>query len=216
MCGAKTKLINNMCLDCYFKTIKIDLPKSIKIFACPSCDAINVKGFWIKAEEDHDFYLIQAIIDKLKLPQNIELEDVEILQHGKEGRVQLNLSIEGKRFSIVKPIEIYIEDKLCDIDAKRKRQAYEGILQLRTTKNVRDFFAKIHKILEPFSQSILKAEELPTGANFYFLEVNAMRQALAQIKKHMKLTVKESYKEYGWEQTKNKPKFKVTILAKIL
>lgn len=215
VCGnQKTKLINNTCIDCYFKTIKINVPKSASIFACPSCDSINLKGFWVKADEDHDFYLTQAIIDKLKLPAGVELEDIEILQLGKEGQVQLNLSVEGKRFSVIKPIELYVEDRLCDVDARRKREAYEGILQLRTSKDVHDFLAKLSKVIEPFSSNILRAEEVRDGVNIYFIDVTIMRQALAEIRKHIKLQTKESYEEYSWDKTKNRPKYKVTISAR--
>jgi NMD protein affecting ribosome stability and mRNA decay len=214
-CGSqKTKLINNTCIDCYFKTIKIGLPKSANIFACPSCDAVNVKGFWIKADEDHDFYLTQTIIDKLKLPAGVELEDIEILQLGKEGVVQMNLNLEGKRFSVTKPIELYVEDRLCDVDAKRKREAYEGTLQLRTDGDVHDFLAKIGNLIAPFSSNILKAEEVRTGADFYFIEVSTMRQALTEIRKHIKLTTKESYEEYSWDKSKDRPKYRVTISAR--
>jgi NMD protein affecting ribosome stability and mRNA decay len=214
-CGSqKTKLINNTCIDCYFKTIRIDVPKSAKISACPSCDSVNLKGFWVKADEEHDFYLTQAIIDKLKLPSGVELEDIEIIQTGKEGVVQLNLSVEGKRFSVTKPIELYVEDRLCDVDAKRKREAYEGTLQLRTEKDVHDFLAKISKIIEPFSSNVLKAEEVRTGIDFYFIEVSTMRQALVEIKKHIKLKLKESYEEYSWDKSKDRPKYRVTISAR--
>lgn len=214
-CGnQKTKLINNTCIDCYFKTIRINVPKSVSIAACPVCDSINLKGFWIKAEEDHNFYLTQAIIDKLKLPSGVELEDIEILQRGKEGVVQLNLSVEGKRFSVTKSIELYVEDRLCDVDAKRKREAYEGTLQLRTDQDVHDFLAKVSKIMEPFSANILKAEEVRTGIDFYFIEVAVMRHALVEIKKHIKLATKESYEEYSWDKSKDRPKYRVTISAR--
>jgi NMD protein affecting ribosome stability and mRNA decay len=215
ICGnQKAKLIGSTCIDCYFKTIRIDVPKSVKISACPSCDAINVKGFWITAAEDHDFYLTQALIDKLKLPAGVELEDVEILQTGKEGIVQLNVDVEGKRFSVTKPIELYVEDRLCDVDAKRKREAYEGILQLRTEKDVHDFLAKVEKLIVPFSNNILKAEEAKQGADFYFIDIDIMRQALTEIKKHIKLKLKESYQEYSWDKSKDRPKYKVTISAR--
>lgn len=215
VCGSqKSKLIGNTCVDCYFKTIKINVPKSVSVSACPSCDSVNLKGFWVKAEESHDFYLTQAVIDKLKLPSSVELEDIEILQAGKEGLVQLNLSVEGKRFSVTKPIELYIADRLCDVDAKRKREAHEGTLQLRTEKDVHNFLAKVSKIIAPFSSNVLKAEEVRTGMDFYFIDIAVMRQALAEIRKHIKLQTKESYEEYSWDKTKNRPKYRVTISAR--
>jgi len=215
ICGnQKAKLIGSACVDCYFKTIRVDVPKSIKICVCPSCDAVNVKGFWITAAEDHDFYLTQALIDKLKMPAGVELEDIEILQTGKEGSVQLDLTVEGKRFTIAKPMELYVEDRLCDVDAKRKRDAYEGILQLRTEKDVHDFLAKIEKLIAPFANNILKAEEAKTGVDFYFIDTSIMRHALTEIKKHIKLEIKESFQEYSWDKSKDRPKYKVTISAR--
>lgn len=215
VCGSqKTKLINNTCIDCYFKTIQIDVPKSAKISACPACDSVNLKGFWVKADEEHDFYLTQAIIDKLKLPAGVELEDIEILQTGKEGLIQLNLNVEGKRFSIIKSIELYVEDRLCDVDAKRKREAYDGKLQLRTDKDVHDFLVKISELIAPFSNNVLKAEEVRTGIDFYFIEVDVMKQALVEIRKHFKLKIKESYEEYSWDKLKNRPKYRITISAR--
>ncbi len=215
VCGnEKTKLIGTICIDCYFKTIKIDLPKSVKIAVCPSCDSVNVKGFWIKADEEHDAYLIQALIDKLKLPPEVDLEDIEILQNGKEGSVQLNLNVEGKRFTIAKPIELYVEEVLCDTDAKRKRDAYEGILQLRTEKDVHLFMEKVNKLIAPFGHNILKAVEAKTGMDFYFIDVDVMRRALTDIKKHIKLKLKESFQEYSWDKNKDRPKYKITIAAR--
>jgi len=190
------------------------VPKSVKVSACPACDSVNLKGFWVKAEEDHDFYLTQALIDKLKLPSGIELEDVEILQSGKEGQIQLNLNLEGKRFTVTKPIELYVEERLCDVDAKRKREAYEGTLQLRTDGDVHLFMEKVNKLIVPFSHNILKAEEAKTGVDFYFIDVAVMRHALAEIRKHIKLKLKESFQEYSWDKSKDRPKYKVTISAR--
>lgn len=216
ICGnEKNKFVGNTCVDCYFKTIKIVMPKSVSIYACPICDAINIKGFWVKADEDHDFYLTQALLDKIKLPSELELEDIEILQTGKEGLIQLNLDVAGKRFSVTKQMELYVTDKLCDEDSKRKREAYEGILQLRTDKfNVHEFIEKVLPLLEPFSNNVLKTTEVRNGADFYFIDANIMRQALTGLKKRIKLEIKESFQEYSWDKSKDRPKYKVTILAK--
>jgi NMD protein affecting ribosome stability and mRNA decay len=216
VCGREqNRLVDGTCADCYFKSVEIRLPKEIEVQACPVCDSIRVKGFWVKSDEDHDNFLIQAIIDKIKLPTEVELEDIEILQRGKEGRIQINIDIAGKRFSIVKAVELHVTDKLCDEDSKRKREAYEGILQLRAENNPAGFIHATEKFLQPFSSNILKVEEQRNGADVYFLDKETMRQALSVIKKKFPLYIKESAKAYSWEKTKSRPKFKVTILARL-
>jgi NMD protein affecting ribosome stability and mRNA decay len=214
-CGNQaTKFVDNTCIDCYFKKISIVVPKEITILACPECDSVNVKGFWIKADEDHNFYLIQALIDKLKLPAGIELEDIEILQQGKEGVVQLSLNVNGKRFTVEKSIALYVEKRLCEVDAKRKRDAYEGILQVRTEKDVPKFLTKVNNLIGHLSHNFLKVEEMRQGADFYFIDANTMRQAATLLKKHMRLKLKESFAEYSWNKLKNRPKYKITISAR--
>jgi nonsense-mediated mRNA decay protein 3 len=215
-CGKEVnRLIDNVCSGCYFKAVEIGTPKEVVVDACPICDAIRVKGFWIKSDEDHDNFLIQAVIEKLKLPEEAELEDIEILQRGKEGSVQINISIGGKRFSVVKPIGLHITDKMCEEDSKRKREAYEGILQLRAEQNVESFVHSAEKVLGDFASNILKAEEQRNGIDVYFLDKETMRHALSVLKKRFNFYIKESAKAYSWEKTKSRPKFKVTILARL-
>jgi|GEM_PF-893837 len=216
VCGRERgKLVDKVCADCYFKSITIAMPKEISIQACPVCDAVRVKGFWIRSDEDHKNFLIQAIIEKLKLPQEVELEDIEILQEGKEGLVEISINIAGKRFTVTKSIELYVADQMCDEDAKRKREAYEGILQLRAEKDVHRFLTGAETILKRYSSNILKVEEQRLGADIFFLDKETMRSALNDLKRRFPLYMKESAKAYSWEKTKSRPKFKVTILARL-
>ena len=216
VCGKESaKLVDKVCVDCYFKSIKVEVPKHVSIQACPSCDAVHVKGFWIRSDEDHKNFLIQAFIDRLKLPKEVELEDVEILQEGANGQVQVNLSVAGKRFSIVRSVELYVRDGICDEDSKRKREAYTGILQLRAEKDVHSFLTGAENILKNYSSNILKVEEQRTGVDVYFLDKETMKQAVGQLKRKFNLYLKESAKAYSWEKTKSRPKFKVTILARL-
>lgn len=215
-CGREHKqLVGNVCADCYFKGLDIRLPAEIKVQACPACDAVLVNGFWIKSDEDHESYFMQSVIDKLKLPPEVELEDVEILQTGPTGDVQLNISIGGKRFSVAKRVALYVTDQLCDEDSNRKREAFEGILQLRAETDVHGFLTKAGNILKNYASNVLKIEEQRNGADVYFLNKETMRKALGELKKKFSLYMKESAKAYSWERTKNRPKYKLTILARL-
>ncbi|MEM2874080.1 MAG: NMD3-related protein [Candidatus Nanoarchaeia archaeon] len=215
VCGnQKSKFIDSTCLDCYFNSLQIEIPKAVTIYACPVCDAVKSKGLWHTAPEPHESYFIQTIAEKLKLPPHVELENIEILQQNKEGKIEIFLSIKGKRFSIVKPIKLYVVDKVCEADAKRKRQAYEGILQLRTQGNVHEFLNKTESSMKEFIDDILKINETRNGADVYFLDIEPMRHLAAKLKKRFNLYLKESAKVYGWDRTKNKPKYKITILAR--
>jgi NMD protein affecting ribosome stability and mRNA decay len=215
VCGREnSKFIDSTCVDCYFKTLKIDLPKSIVIYACPVCDAVKSEGLWHNAPESHNAYFVQNIVKKLKLPPHVELEDVEILQQGKEGEVEVSISIEGKRFSVVRPMEFYLTDQICELDSKRKREAYEGILQLRPKGNIHDFLDRIENELKFVADNILKTDENSKGVDIYFLDVTTMRHLVGQLKKRFNFYMKISAKEYSWDKTKNRPKYKVTILAR--
>ncbi|HKZ49723.1 MAG TPA: NMD3-related protein [Candidatus Nanoarchaeia archaeon] len=215
VCGKeKGKFVDKVCVDCYFKTVEIEVPKSIILQACPICDSIRVKGFWIKASEDHESFLVQAIVEKLKLPAEVELEDIEILQEGKEGSIQINLDVAGQRFSVAKAIGLYFSDRLCDDDSKRRREVHEGILQLRTEKDVHRFVSMALNVLKEYANNILKMEELRNGADVYFIDKETMNHAVSQLKRKFNLYVKVSAKAYSWEKTKSRPKFKLTILAK--
>lgn len=215
VCGREnSKFIGSTCVDCYFKTLEIDLPKSIVIYACPVCDAVKSEGLWHTAPEPHSAYFVQSIVKKLKLPPHVELEDIKILQQGKESEVEISISIEGKRFSIVKPIELYITDQICELDSKRKREAYEGILQLRPKGDVHEFLEKIANELKFVADNILKMDENRNGVDIYFLDATPMRHLVSQLKKRFKFYMKISAKEYSWDKPKNRPKYKITILAR--
>jgi NMD protein affecting ribosome stability and mRNA decay len=169
---------------------------------------------WHNAPDTHESYFVQAIVKKLKLPPHTELEDVEILQKGKEGEVEVSFSIEGKRFSIVRPIGLYVTDQICELDSKRKREAYEGILQLRPKENIHDFLNRIKDELKFAADNILKMDEVGNGVDIYFLDVTPMRHLITLLKKKFKFYLKESAKAYSWDKMQARPKFKITILAR--
>jgi NMD protein affecting ribosome stability and mRNA decay len=212
VCGKEGKsLIDSKCPECFFKSLKIDLPKKIILYACPICDAVFYNGIWYESPESHEEFFIKAILEKLKLPQGVELDDIKILQTGKEGRVELDLSIKGNRFTAVIPIELYITDKVCKTDAAKKRGAYEGILQLRgDLKKIESAIAQIP------TTNILEIENLRAGKDVYFLDVDSLRDAVAKLKHNFRIEIKQSAKAYSWDKTKNKPKYKITILARFL
>ncbi|MGB9675227.1 MAG: NMD3-related protein [Candidatus Nanoarchaeia archaeon] len=213
MCGIESEiLLNSLCPECFFKKIKIALPKEIVLYACPLCDAVLYKGIWYESYSQHEEFFIKEILDRLKLPAGVELDDIKILQEGEEGKVELDLSIAGKRFTTIIPIGLYITDKLCARDAAKGRKSYEGILQLRGD------LRKIDEIIGMLSSDkildeILEIKQSKHGADIYFITTEALRSSVALLKRKYKFRTKESSKAYSWDRSKNRPKYKITILA---
>ncbi|MEM4714289.1 MAG: NMD3-related protein [Candidatus Nanoarchaeia archaeon] len=215
ICGTESDiLIGSKCFDCYFKTAEIKFPKKIVLFACPYCDSIFYKGFWQKSTKSHEEYLIDLILEKTKLPANIKLENVQILQVGKEGVVEFSYSVGNKRFFLTKKIELYITDKVCPVDSAARRQSYEGVMQIRGKK---ENLLKIQELLKDFKNAILKIENIKNGFDVYFLRIENLNSMVNVLKKkRFAFKVKKSVTAYSWDKSKNRPKYKITMLINLV
>ena len=214
-CGKElAKLHEGMCADCHFDSGSVKLPRKITVQVCKNCDSVNWNGLWIKSEHPHEYYLHLAVLDRLDAPSEIEVENAKILQSDKEGRVELSLDILGRKFTQVLPVELYVIERKCLDCIQRSRLVHEATLQLRTTRGAEGFISAAMPAIERYKSNILKIEEQKNGADVYMSGKEPARHLASELKKQLKLTGRETFEEYSWNQMKNRPKTRVVILLK--
>ena len=212
-CGKElAKLHEGMCADCHFESGSVKLPRKITVQVCKNCDSVNWNGLWIKSEHPHEYYLHLAVLGKLDAPPEIEVENAKILQSDKEGRVELSLDILGRKFTQVLPVELYVIERKCLDCIKKSRQVHEATLQLRTTRDPEGLISAVMPTIEGYKSDILKIDEQNAGIDVYMSGKEPARHLASELKKQFKLTRKETFEEYSWNQMKNRAKTRVNIL----
>jgi NMD protein affecting ribosome stability and mRNA decay len=68
--------------------------------------------------------------------------------------------------------------------------------------------------IEGYKSDILKIDEQNAGIDVYMSGKEPARHLASELKKKFKLTRKETFEEYSWNQMKNRPKTRVVILLK--
>ena len=214
-CGKETKkLIDGLCADCYFQSQGVIVPKKVSIQLCSRCGAIKWHGVWTKSDFPPEYFLTHDLLSKIKVPEEAELEDVEILKLGKLGKVKITLSVLGKTFEQIKPVFLEVLKGTCKDCARHLARAPKVIIQLRTKHNVREFVEDVLKFSEKYRTNIIKVEQQKNGLDIFLSNKEAGKHLAYELRKEFNCRMSESVKQYGWDKTKNRPLTRTTFLLK--
>ena len=208
-CGKETsKLADSKCTDCYFFDSGVTVPKQTSVQVCKDCKAINWKGMWIESSYPPEHYLVMEMISKTKIPVGAEIKKLEIKKLDKEGAVQTTILLHGREFVQTHEVDVRITPAIC-IDCRKIRgKQYEAILQVRADEET---IKKILVISQKYKKNIIKIEDQRHGVDIFVLSTIVGRHLATELKNQFKLKKKESFAEYSWDKTKNRPKYRVTI-----
>jgi NMD protein affecting ribosome stability and mRNA decay len=200
--------VDSKSTDCYFVDSGVTVPKKTSVQVCKECKAINWKGMWIQSDHPPEHYLVIDMLSKTKIPVGAEIKKLEIKKLDKDGKVQTTILLHGKEFVQTHEVDVRVTPAIC-IDCRKIRgKQYEAVLQIRADEET---VRKIIFISEQFKKSIIKVEDQKKGVDIYVLSTTAARHLASQLRKQFRLKMKESFAEYSWDKTKNRPKYRVTI-----
>jgi NMD protein affecting ribosome stability and mRNA decay len=109
-------------------------------------------------------------------------------------------------------VELYVIERKCLDCIKKSRQVHEATLQLRTTRDTEGLISAVMPTIEGYKSSVLKIDEQKNGIDVYMSGKEPARHLASELKKQFKLTRKETFEEYSWNQMKNRAKTRVNIL----
>lgn len=199
-CGKVTEsLRNGLCPACYLEENQIKGPTSLVLKVCPKCGAVLWKGVWLRADKLPEFYFKELIKSKLRLPKNVELSRIDIVETGNLGRVSILLKIIGNL--VEKQLKMKIEiNKFACPDCSRQKADWMVKLQVRGVA--------VDTVLAMASKHrarIVKTQQQKTGVDIYFFTRSAANKLANQLKKQFGLTLKKSYEQHGHDFDTGKP-----------
>lgn len=215
-CGkAADSLGDNLCAGCFLAEHPVSVPSKTSIRYCVKCKSVWLGGVWVEMSQPVENYLIQKIVDRIKLPEGIELTKAEIIKTGMQGKIKLILQ-QGKSASEQEiNTQILIEKYCCPECSREKTTKYLAILQLRTDKDVLEFVKRVSRIVSKSGKKqVVKAEECLRGIDFYIASKEVARNIANEIKKKFNCRMSTSTKQHGWDRMKNRPLTKLTILLR--
>ncbi len=213
-CGKSVSdLIDNLCAECFLEIHLIDIPKKTSIRHCTKCNSVWSGGLWVKASKSIEGYLLRRVIDKIKLPEEVEIIEANILKKGPQGKLKITLKLGD--FRIVKEYnsQLIIERYCCPECSRERASSYLAIIQLRTNKDVASFVKKASKIVSRKTR-IIKAEEQKQGIDLYVSSREVAMSLANEIKKKLNCRMIYSVKQYGWDRIRSKPLTKLTVLLR--
>lgn len=210
-CGKeKVELIDALCAECYFENNEIKLPNKIELIICKRCNTLRWQGMWMEGYSPETFFR-QQMVAKLKIPEAAELKKVEVLKFGEESEVLVKINILGKHFEKIFIVEVNTIDNICPNCNRLSARTHLGIVQLRSKGNVDSFLNKVLKYTQKYQSKMLKVIDQKNGVDLYFIDKESPRHLASELKNELDCKAKETYEEYGWDQTKNKPRTRVVI-----
>ena len=210
-CGKKTdKLIDGLCTECYLKQQEIRLPKKISIQVCKKCKAINQKGIWINSEYPPEYFLTLLLTSKIKIPEEVELENVEL----SNGDAEVTFSILGKEYTRTYKIDLKVQKTVCRDCSRQAGMGYKAIIQARSEKNAKALSKEIIEVSKKYKIHILKIEEQKRGVDLYMSSSTAAKHLAVELRKKFKCYMSETSELYSWDRMKNRPKRRSVILLR--
>ncbi|MBD3262982.1 hypothetical protein GF374_01220 [Candidatus Woesearchaeota archaeon] len=214
-CGKETnKLIDSFCAECYFKEKGIKIPKKVSVQVCQHCGAIKWQGIWTKTDLPAEHYLTHILMSKIKLPEQIELEDIKLLKLGKKGEIELIISILGKKFKQKQKIDLEIRKGVCKDCSRQLAKTHKVKIQLRTEKNTEELIQEALEFSNKYRSNIIKVEEMKKGIDIYLSNREAGKHLAYDLRKKFHCKITETREQYGWDKSKNRPKTRITFLLK--
>ncbi len=171
-------------------------------------------GFYepAKSQNSENEFFENLLIKRVKLPENAELEEIKIVEkENTSARVSVTVSMAGQPFTQVFPIHLETKRTICPECSMHRRKQYVAVIQLR---DVPANVEKMMRMASKFKTYILKFEELRTGVDIYFTSKEAGKHLASELRKRFKLKTTLSSEAYSWDNSKNRPKYKLTILMR--
>ncbi len=214
-CGKETeKLIDSLCSSCYSGTPNVKVPNQKNVLQCVKCEMIYHKGFWTRPRKNVETYLVDRIRDSIKLPTGEELVDVKLLEEGKEAEVLIRSQIGDEKLERIVNGKFEIKKYCCPACSREQGIDYTAKLQLRSSKDHAKFVEEALKYIREAAPKVSKVEPMLKGVDVYLVNQRLAKQAARRIKKHLDVTIKESYRNYSWDHENDRPKRRITILLK--
>ena len=158
--------------------------------------------------------LEERVQDSLVLPTEETLISAKILEFGKEGILKVTSKRNGENLTRNVEGKFEIKKYCCPACSRESGVDYLAKLQLRSTKNPQNFVEESLKYIKFSNPKIAKVDNVLHGADVYLVNAQIARQAARRIKKHFECSIKSSYRNYGWDKEKDRPKRRITILLK--
>ncbi len=214
-CGKKTdSLIEGLCGLCYSNKPTVRLPKQKNVLFCVKCEQVLNKGFWMKGLKSAEEILEDRVKNSLVLPPEEKIISAKILEFGKEGILKVVSKRNGEQLTREVEGKFEIKKYCCPACSRESGVDYLAKLQLRSTKNPEKFVEESLKYVKFSNPKIAKVDNVLHGADIYLVNAQIARQAVRRIKKHFDCLIKSSYRNYGWDKEKDRPKRRITILLK--
>lgn len=210
-CGKEVnKTLFGLCLDCYFKTHAIQFPKRIILKVCRNCGCVNLDTTWAKSELPLERHFELKILQKIQHPEEYTIKDVKILNFD-EGLISAKAKLMDAVFEARERAILILKKAVCPDCRQKKSKKYSAKLQVRTNPTKTQ---EILHYLTKFSKKILMIKCLKRGADIYFTSRIIARPIAVELARKFNLKMSETSEAHGWNQSKNKPKYRSIILLK--
>lgn len=197
-CGSEAKeLSNGLCAKCYYQDNQIRIPKEIVLTLCKKCNSVLSKDRWIKTDS-WKLYLTEELMKKIKLPKDITLDNIKIVETGKDGKIRLWWAIHDEVFTESKKISIIIKKKICSTCDVKKSKQWNSKIQVRADNEI------IQKILKFLPKKyVIRIKPVTNGVDIYFSDKDKGKAFAKKVKSSYNLKSKSSFEQRGWDRLKN-------------
>ena len=214
-CGKETeKLLDSLCSSCYSGKPNVKVPNQKNVLQCVKCDMIYNKGFWTRPKKDIESYLIKRIRESIRLPDGETLVDVKLLELGKDAELLIRSEVGDEKLERTINGKFEIKKYCCPACSREQGIDYTAKLQLRATKDHAKFVEEALSYIREAAPKVSKVEPMLKGVDVYLVNQRLAKQAARRIKKHLEVTMRESYRNYSWDHENDRPKRRITILLK--
>lgn len=211
-CGTSAK--DSLCADCFLEMHPIRIPRKTVIKYCTKCGSVFSDGIWIKPSKSLEKYLLRRVIDRLKLPEGIELIEANIIKKGAQGKLKFTFKFGDSRLVEEYNAQLILDKSCCPECSREISTSWLAKLQLRTDKDVKSFVEIASKLAKKRGKFIVKAEEQRQGIDLYISSKDIAMRLVNSFKKKLNCRMKMSTKQHGWDRARSKPLTKVTILLR--
>lgn len=213
-CGTETDLVDTFCPECYFETHEVKVPKRKELRVCSKCGAILVDRFWVLSDRSTRQMLAEQIKLGIRAPENVKVIRVDLDKIKADGSLEVTFELNGNIISRKYPANLSIKKQVCPYCKINASQKSKCTIQLRTNQSFQKFKSEMYDYLRKYIKYISKVKELRTGLDMTVSTRQIGLKISRDIKQKFNMHMKETRKEYSWDRSKNRPKYRSTILLK--
>ncbi len=216
LCGRKSE-VGVFCSDCYMKkNLKVEVPPTIELTRCRSCDSFLVKGKWVKGVSEKDAALravresVQSNIRRLDKAGVLKVE-AEKSQKGYEGIVTVKLAGSEKKLKT----RVRVKNVACPDCSRISGGYYEAVLQLRgdvKRETLEDIIARVEKHKDRFS-FVANIKKVKGGYDIYLGSKKSAEKIVKQFRG--KAEIKKSFEDVGMDRQRGKKKHRFYYLIRL-